>query len=1146
MRLSSIAAEAFAVAAIYLIITIPLASATSISVMFQNSPVAQIQLPEHVSISASVSDGTASVTLSKAGKYVPQKVYMYHCREIDDPVECLNSQTVESHLYFFESDSLNIQVPWDDIRGPTHKANMLFMVRTAVTEGSTWIGYWATLERVGTTYPLTINSLDNVQLHVDDPSKATLLNQLIGIRGGIPFMVTKAVLSGASKLYEMGTDDPPAVTTAETAGNEVSSMGGKKYLVAFPEDSNARIMTGIPFIMPPQTNCGNQNCEIGETKDNCCSDCGCAEGFYCNVELPNRADGSCKALSSVGLSLDVAPSMRFISCQVSNNVQNVIFSITNQPSSMSLSSASFRLNSGGLNGPMTCVKVSGKYMCSFTIPSISGCTGSMTISGNDATFRISFPDGHTMKAWSVTAALPDIIIAPPTCGNQIIDPGETGCCADMGCPAGYICNIEGSGPSGWTCRPEPVAVISVGGPFQFTPHDSDNGDEVEVGIRVTNPPPDLSYVPDACSIVSCDSEAGACSASCSASCEEAATSMPGTKEYDCKVWFKLSPYDSNLGYTASFDASYSFSYSNGFYKNSLKKAERVTVGSGRSFYGDGVCTSDESSVNHCWDCVCPDGFCKTGNFPDSNTDVCVPTSALYPVIEGLPAATETRPNDQISLGLDVSFPNAPEGINVLYASCSNQEGVQCSMQCAPMGPRKYACKMTIAPMGEYRSMPTFDSVTNVATLHNTIDFEVSVNDGSRGSKVMPLSKQAEMDVKFLSTCGNSICETWLDEDCCIDCGCQEGEICLPGGSNTLSQCRPESDVTLIVKKAPDEAECTISNAYLDSCRFSEALEIKVKLANAPENVYITDKSYTLDGEEGGLLSCTEDKNDEGAYNCRLMMDPVSGGPGTTQHALVLRFGLYYYEAGKSEQMSLEVSHPLDITRKYSEGILSCLDAREKYDSDMDDLERDEMTLQIVYWTFVGVSTALGTAAAVVALFNAVYAEYLLYMAAIFSGLACLIVEPYLLGELQKVRSEMVELEMGIQSLCNSLSAPDMGRIEDLMEEQMDKYILEIVGEVWTCIIFAVTGFIAMSSITVTGYGAAEAAEMYQAVDTAWSVWDAYEDVEGARTAYNDYRDTKEELREMELDLTFRTPEEQEAAYGHDFGDYDGTVPAEPV
>jgi hypothetical protein len=413
--------------------------------------------------------------------------------------------------------------------------------------------------------------------------------------------------------------------------------------------------------------------------------------------------------------------------------------------------------------------------------------------------------------------------------------------------------------------------------------------------------------------------------------------------------------------------------------------------------------------------------------------------------------------------------------------------------------------------------------------------------------VIPLRRDAEMSVRMLPTCGNNICETWLNEDCCIDCGCQEGEICLPGGSNTLSQCRPESDVSMIIQRAPDEAECTIDDAYLDRCSFSETLDIKVKLVNAPENVYIMDKGYALDGEEGGLLSCTEDKREDGVYSCRVMIDYIPGSsPGRERHGLGIWFSLYYYEAGKGERMTVEVSHDIIVNREYSEGILSCLDAREKYDSDMDDLERDEMQLQIVYWTFVGVSTALATAAAVVALFNAVYAEYLLYLAAIFSGLACLIVEPYLLGELQKVRSDMVELEMGIQSLCNSLSAPDMGKIEDEMEKNMDKYILEIVGEVWTCIIFAVTGFIAMSSITVTGYGAAEAAEMYQAVDTAWSVWDAYEDVEGARTAYNDYRDTKEELREMELDLTFRTPEEQEAAYGHDFGDYDGTVPAEPV
>ncbi len=82
MRHNKIAVEVFTVAAIYLMLAIPITSATSISVMFQNSPVTQIQLPEHVSISSIVADGMAKITLSKADKYTPQKVFMYPAREM--------------------------------------------------------------------------------------------------------------------------------------------------------------------------------------------------------------------------------------------------------------------------------------------------------------------------------------------------------------------------------------------------------------------------------------------------------------------------------------------------------------------------------------------------------------------------------------------------------------------------------------------------------------------------------------------------------------------------------------------------------------------------------------------------------------------------------------------------------------------------------------------------------------------------------------------------------------------------------------------------------------------------------------------------------------------------------------------------------
>ncbi|MEM5872587.1 MAG: hypothetical protein QXD55_01885 [Candidatus Aenigmatarchaeota archaeon] len=37
--------------------------------------------------------------------------------------------------------------------------------------------------------------------------------------------------------------------------------------------------------LPWQIVCGNNKCESGETKENCCRDCGCDSGLYCESNI---------------------------------------------------------------------------------------------------------------------------------------------------------------------------------------------------------------------------------------------------------------------------------------------------------------------------------------------------------------------------------------------------------------------------------------------------------------------------------------------------------------------------------------------------------------------------------------------------------------------------------------------------------------------------------------------------------------------------------------------------------------------------------------------------------------------------------------------------------------------------------------------
>jgi len=1114
--------EAFAVAVVYLIMAIPIAQAASISVMFNNNPAYQpFALPEHVDISASVYGGTATIVLESTDMSELRSVYMYNCREMGDPVGCRASPLVEEYSFSAEDGKATISVPWDDIRSHD-TANVLLISKTAVSRGENWVGNWLVIEKSGEDYIVTSNDLEEVELHVSELSRVQEVVQAVAARGMVPInLLTKAVMKGAGKLYELRGEMPRAAGT-ETEGNEVTGTGGEDYSIVFGESSG--IFNAVSFYSKPPTVCGNVVCEEGETTSTCCADCGCgSDDLYCAVDLPDTADGTCMPLDDIELQLKVAPQMKVDNCQAQNMIEDILFDIGNEPPDTSLLEASCRLEGGNIGCSVGCQKAGGMFRCSVTISPIEGCTGSYVITDNEVSFRISFPDGLGMETRYLTEDIPDITVSPAVCGEFGCEEGET-CCADCGCPSGMICDAVGEEPGNWKCVEAPDALIYNEGPFQFVLGEN----ELKYKVKVTGATDSLEPGKPSCSVASCQGGEESCSASCSVSYTELEGAAPGTREFEYTLWFKVSEYDQSKGYTLFLESPVSYTYRNGFSYNTLNKVNTLMVGINKVFCGDGSCDEGaEDSESCCWDCKCEGGFCRSGDSPSPETDECVSYSDLAPQASSI-SAQDAIPGRQSTASIHLDFPNAPESMNVIRSRCSTEEGVYCSPLCLSDGKGGYDCTITLAGIEDYSGMPSFDGSTQTLSLGMTLGFDVSLSDGARGRVERAIGSDFTVPVRMLSECGNGICESELGEtgsSCCDDCGCDDG-ICVNG------ECIPVTDVTMEIIDAEDSLECLIQPGIGERfCMFSE-YPFKARLHNMPEGATVTGFEYSMsavDGGERGTLPCLEMEQEEGTYDCSLFIFPISQtDEGDVPASLDFYFTAEYEVAGAYETFEVTGTKELTFTSRYSDALRTCMEQRVYYEEEVEDLESEETELQVLFWTVTGIAVVLFVAAvACSVLFDCGGAgEYLWYLSAVFSGLACLVFHPNLMGDLADVRSELEEAEFNLMALCDSTTIPDMSGVQDDMKDMQDEYTAEVVGATVTCVIFAVSSMVALSYLSAAASGGTEA----QTAQTAWDAYEAYDALTEAHEAYGEYERTKEELEEKEAEIQ-QAEDDYEELYG---------------
>lgn len=213
----------------------------------------------------------------------------------------------------------------------------------------------------------------------------------------------------------------------------------------------SKTLTGTaPYLTVGANYCGDSVCDSpDETTTNCCYDCGCNAGEYCNTNMTSRytPGDSCRPLSNIGLSIESANPTTFTNSFVPHN-STLIARLGNYPSGLSITPA---CSLSSVSCLVSCaqkdmIDAVKRYNCTLFLPAMdynnsplfNPATKLITIPPGNLTFGLRFNNGTAQSEIQRAATLPAFQITPVyQCGDSRCDSqlGETAanCCADCSC-----------------------------------------------------------------------------------------------------------------------------------------------------------------------------------------------------------------------------------------------------------------------------------------------------------------------------------------------------------------------------------------------------------------------------------------------------------------------------------------------------------------------------------------------------------------------------------------------------------------------------------------------------------------------------------------------------------------------------------------
>jgi hypothetical protein len=1041
MNFKLVCIEVFAMLAAYLVFSLSFASATNVKIYYNGAYQSSAQYTPQNSISKSVTIDSGSVIINVTNATADvsvEKVYVYKCRGLT-PGACISGIPEASNGTF------GGVYPWSSVSDGTggypQKANFLILAKVISSGKAFWTGFWQTVERSdASTYTPYESQIGEMQVHAKTIDNVAQIRSFIIGNRMIPFnpqWVAKVVFPAANGIYliKAGLDgiEGPQLTANESSQNQLTGID-QDYVFALLNTSDA-LFSPVTLRLNPNYNCGNGNCEsgLGETQANCCLDCACQAGYYCDI------NSGCRQTSGISLSLFGTPQTAVTNCNQQHTL-NISVRINNPPSGTGITSTRYRLGSSPEQASSCAGGSQTGYVfaCPVVVPAVANCdAGSYNVGPNYINFSITYANGSSTASKYIAASFPNIAIGSYECGNHNCESslGESPslCCYDCGCASGY-CDLV-SPPDG-SCRTDPAnSNLQVSGvaPPGFYTHSP--GDSVTFLAQVTNSPATLSVTGQACSLGCARSDGQACSAGCSASCSDVGFGS-GTYNSSCAMSFTIPAYDSLKGYSLFPVMNLSVSYSNG----SLGTVQKIlsssfsTINIGGHWCGDKKCDPDETSGTCCYDCGCAAGYCDTQNIQyRSEGDSCRENPQIE--IDHITSASFSDTYEQHSINITGHTDTKPSGIS-LVPSCtfgSANSGVPCYVTCeAVNGSQAYSilCRV-IVPSMDYNSSSFFNPATKRILLgQNSLNIGYSYNNGSSRANQESSFEIPDIVINVVPKCGNRACEKEAGESkatCCPDCSCGSGYFCYTGKSLN-GECLPNSAISMRIREVqPNPVNCTIFELG-KKCAFTESAKAYLEVMNPPSDLEMLSSYYRIlyAGKYTNytVISCYRVESQEGNYSCAFSLEPDAGkiSPGTEDHMLELKMSFSYTSNGALKVLNASDTFSFSVNRVYSEAVASCARQQESMDKKIKALESDKtlytvlaavfFLLSAFFWVIYIACHAKGVTAATCA-------PYKTY--AIIAGIVGGCGLAFVLNRLSSIDSQIRQLQAQKQSLCAASS-----------------------------------------------------------------------------------------------------------------------------
>ncbi|RLI97592.1 MAG: hypothetical protein DRO99_02825 [Candidatus Aenigmatarchaeota archaeon] len=867
--MKTVAVEVFAIAICYIIIAWPMASATTVNIIFngQTQETADMSpnnlLNKQITSVHDPSDVTWTnvnivVTLSSASmSHSIEKIYLYKCRKMN-PSSCV---LTEPQVF---DNWVDIELAWKDISEQEgtqtypQTANLLTVIKMLGPNGRTsWVGSWDTVKRteynVFNTYSHEISALDFYAKSADlvQPAKSFMESYQM-----IPFnWASKVVFQGASALYGLGASEddlrasPPRFQSAQPQGNEVSTINKDNYFVL--SDTSSGTSVPMTLNLNPSFTCGDGFCEadLGETMDNCCYDCGCLEGEYCDTSQAN-VTGACRDSSSIGIQVQPMTVPEVTDCSHPFEMDFKL-KVNTPPSTLPGVVTSYITLDDDIY-TSTCTKsVGNEYTCPVTLnPQVRCGTGSKVIGPNTLNVSISYNDGANVVSKDMSTSFGDVTV------NY-----------DCGCQDGFYCDA-----GELACMPEGSIGLQILNVTSYMKNYNAAGDNIIVTARVTNPPTDLTTPGTATYVLGSLFKSNTLlvnGTSGNAQC----SGGPNTGHvYVCSIPIHITNYDHESAYYyRSNTLSMTATYSNGgtqVVRDLVAPFSDITIPSYRC--GDGTCNIEEDEENCCLDCGCTGvgKYCDTAKGCNYISNVSMSIVSVSPK-----NVTDCKRTNHVNITVKVN--NVPSNSNINYVYYFQRGelrtwGLQCSTPNPVTGISD--CMLQIPPIDDSECQLPYYLIDQ-----NRLNMTISFPNGNGGLVTRYMSAPFD-DIKVIPQwhCGQFGCESDIGEsgaNCCIDCGCADGEYCdYHPQYNPDGICMDTDGIELII----DDPSAPV---YWDTCEKSHRLNVKARIRNQPSGMQLENWYAEIDGESTGMIICKELRrfrtSINSTYNCTILVPSVA-------------------------------------------------------------------------------------------------------------------------------------------------------------------------------------------------------------------------------------------------------------------------------